>query len=63
MRIDELLAIQDGEGSAKGPGLFLYTRGMPATILLNVCTPLGLVNGAKGIAAGLVHHPNGKALN
>ena len=63
LRIDDLLAIQDGEGSAKGPGLFLYTRGMPATILLNVCTPLGLVNGAKGIAAGLVHHPNGKALN
>jgi ATP-dependent exoDNAse (exonuclease V) alpha subunit len=62
LKIDELLGTQDGEGSAKGPGLFLYTQGMPVTILYNVCTPLGLVNGAKGIAAGIVPDPNGKPL-
>jgi hypothetical protein len=39
-------ACQDGEGTAKGPGLFLYTKGMPVTILFNICTPLGLVNEA-----------------
>lgn len=59
LRIDELLGIQDGQGNAKGPGLFLYTRGMPITILYNICTPLGLVNGARGIAAGIVPDPNG----
>jgi hypothetical protein len=62
LRIDELLATQDG-GSAKGPGLFLYTQGMPITVLYNTCTPLGLVNGARGIAAGIVPDPNGKAFN
>jgi hypothetical protein len=60
LTIDELLETQDGEGDAKGPGLFLYTPGMPITILFNVCTHLGLVNGATGTAAGIVPHPNGK---
>ena len=62
LRVDELLGIQDGEGTAKGPGLFLYTRGMPVTILYNICTPLGLVNGAKGTAAGIVLDPKSKQL-
>jgi hypothetical protein len=59
LRIEKLLSIQDGEGTAKGPGLFLYTKGMPVTILYNINTPLGLVNGARGIAAGIVPHPEG----
>ena len=62
LRVDDLLGIQDGEGTAKGPGLFLYTKGMPVTILFNSCTPLGLVNGARGTAAGIVPHPDGKPL-
>ena len=62
LKIDNLLGTQDGEGTAKGPGLFLYTRGMPVTILYNICTALGLVNGAKGIAAGIVLDPNSKPL-
>jgi PIF1-like helicase len=57
--IDLLLRTQDGDGNAKGPGLFLYTQGMPITILYNICTPLGLVNGARGTAAGIVPDPNG----
>jgi hypothetical protein len=62
LKIDELLGTQDGEGTAKGPGLFLYTQGMPVTILYNISTPLGLVNGAKGRAAGIVPNPNSKPL-
>ena len=57
--IDKLLETPDGD-HAKGPGLFLYTKGMPITILYNSCTPLGLVNGARGMAAGIVPDPNGK---
>jgi hypothetical protein len=30
LRVDDLLAMQDGDGDAKGPGLFLYTKGMPS---------------------------------
>jgi hypothetical protein len=62
LRVDELLGSQDGEGTAKGPGLFLYTQGMPVAILYNTCTPLGLVNGARGTAAGIVPHPESKPL-
>jgi hypothetical protein len=39
------------------PGLFFYTSQMPATVLTNSCTPLGLVNGARGIATGVVVDP------
>ena len=59
--IDKLLETPDGD-HAKGPGLFLYTKEMPITILYNICTPLGLVNGARGTAAGIVPDPNGKLL-
>jgi len=58
--MEDLLATQDGDGTAKGPGLFLYTGGMPVTILYNISTPLGLVNGARGTAAGVVPHPDGR---
>jgi hypothetical protein len=62
LRVDELLGSQDGEGTTKGPGLFLYTQGMPVAILYNTCTPLGLVNGARGTAVGIVPHPKSKPL-
>jgi hypothetical protein len=58
--IDHILGTQDGEGMAKGPGLFYYTAKMPISVLFNVCTPLGLVNGAIGIAEGVVVHPASK---
>jgi hypothetical protein len=32
---------------------------MPAVVLTNICTPLGLVNGAAGIAVGIVIDPAG----
>jgi hypothetical protein len=62
LRIDNLLGTQDGEGTVKGPGVFLYMKGMPVTIFFNICTPLGLVNGDREIAAGIVLHPDGKLL-
>ena len=63
LRMEDLLAAQDGDGTAKGPGLFLYTRGMPVTILYNINTRLGLVNGARSTAAGIVPHPDGRFLS
>jgi hypothetical protein len=47
LRLDDLLGTQDGGGTAKGPGLFIYTKGMLVTILFNISTPLGFVNGAR----------------
>ncbi|KAH8586713.1 hypothetical protein B0O99DRAFT_49905 [Bisporella sp. PMI_857] len=41
------------------PGLFLYTPEMPAILLTNICTALGQVNGARGIASGIVVDPTG----
>jgi hypothetical protein len=36
------------------PGLFLYTPELPAILLTNICTALGQVNGACGIASGIL---------
>jgi hypothetical protein len=44
------------------PGLFLYTPQMPAILLTNICTALGQVNGARGIASGIVVDPTGTSL-
>lgn len=41
------------------PGLFLYTPNMPSVILTNICTRLGLFNGATGTAVGIVVDPAG----
>jgi hypothetical protein len=32
---------------------------MPAILLTNICTALGQVNGARGIASGIVVDPTG----
>ena len=55
----ELLTIQDGEGKCLGPGLLYYCRGMPACLLSNVFTKLGIVNGARGIVQGFIPHHQG----
>lgn len=38
-------------------GLFLYTPTIPAVILTNICTLLGLVNGTAGTSVGIVVDP------
>ena len=42
----ELLTIQDREGNYIRPGLLYYYKKMPACLLSNVCTKLGMINGA-----------------
>jgi hypothetical protein len=56
--VDKLLEMQDGS-NVKGPGLLLYTQNMPAAVLSNISTHLGLVNGAQGRAVGVVPDPDG----
>ena len=37
-------------GKLKGPGLLVFTKGMPVMLLHNTKTSLGLVNGMTGTA-------------
>lgn len=60
LHADDLLQQPDQGTKIPFPGLFLYTRNMPAVILTNICTPLSLVNGASGIAIGIVVDPTGR---
>jgi hypothetical protein len=55
----DALLTEDGDG-LKGPGLLMYTLGMPVMLLHNVYTEGGLVNGLRGTAVGVVHDPNAK---
>ena len=52
-----LLRLPDKGADIPFPSLFFYTP--PTTVLTNSCTPLGLVNGARGIATGVVVDPTG----
>jgi hypothetical protein len=60
LRADDLLQQPDQGTKIPFPGLFLYTPNMPAVILTNICTPLGLVNGGSGTAIGIVVDPTGR---
>jgi hypothetical protein len=59
LRMEDLLQQADDGAKIPFPGLFFYTRGMPATILANICTPMGQVNGTRGTASGIVVDPTG----
>ena len=56
--IDKLLEVQDSS-DVKSPGLLMYTKGMPAAVLSNISTLLGIVNGAQGRAIGVIPDPDG----
>lgn len=60
LHLDDLLQIPDQGTKIPFPGLLLYTRNMPAMVLTNICTPLGLVNGATGRAVGVSIDPTGR---
>jgi Helitron helicase-like domain at N-terminus/PIF1-like helicase len=60
---EELLRLPDQGANIPFPGLFFYTSQMPATVLTNSCTLMGLVNGARGIATGVVVDPTGTFSN
>jgi hypothetical protein len=59
---EDLLQQSDQGTKILFPGLFLYTPHMPAILLTNICTALGQVNGARGIASGIVVDPTGTSL-
>ena len=61
--LEELLQQMDQGSRIPFQGLFLYTPGMPVMILANICTLLGHVNGAHGIASGIVVDPTGKCFH
>jgi hypothetical protein len=63
LRIEDLLQQKDQGTRNPFQGLFFYTPGMPAAILTNICTPLGHVNGALGIASDIVVDPTGTSLH
>lgn len=49
-----LFETQDGEGNCTGLGLLFYCKGIPAYLLANQCTPLGIVNGTRAIVHRVV---------
>lgn len=60
LKAEDLLKQTDQGTKIPFPGLFLYSRNMPAVMLTNVCTRIGQVNGAAGTAVGVVLDPAGK---
>ena len=42
--------------------LVIYCKGMPAGLLANQCTPLGIVNGARVVVYGFVPYPDSTLL-
>ncbi|KAJ5098843.1 hypothetical protein N7532_005844 [Penicillium argentinense] len=61
LRAEDLLQQPDQGTKIPFPGLFLYTRNMPAVILTNICSRIGQVNGALGTVVGVVLDPTGKS--
>jgi hypothetical protein len=56
---EDLLQQTDQSTTIPFPGLFIYTPGIPIILLTNICTALGQVNSARGIASGIVIDPAG----
>lgn len=62
LHADDLLQQPDQGTKIPFPGLSLYTPNMPAVVLTNVCTLLGLVNGAAGMAVEVAIDLTGKLI-
>ena len=62
LRTEDLLQQTNQGTRIPFPGLFLYTPEMPTILLTNICTALGQVNGARGIASGIIVNPTGMPL-
>ena len=63
LTVDDLLKQTDQGSMVPFQGLFLYTLGMPAIILANICSLLGHVNGTRGIVSGIVLDPTGMSFH
>lgn len=55
-----LFQAQDEEDNCTRPGILLYCKKMPACLLTNQCTPLGMINSARAIVYRVLPHPNNK---
>ena len=62
LRFDNILEPQHEGVNIPFPDIFLYTPGMPATVLANVCSSCGLVNGSLGTVTSVILEPRGKSL-
>src|SRR5438552_13458556 len=54
LSLEHLLQQFDKGTAIPFPGLLLYTKNMPAILLTNTCSALGLVNGARGTTVRIV---------
>ena len=61
LHADDLLGRPEQGAKIPVPELMLYTLSMPTMVLTNICTPVGLVNGAIGEAVGVVVDPEGES--
>jgi hypothetical protein len=57
--VDDLLGIPKQGTKVPSPGLLLYTASMPAMVLTNISTQVGLVNRASGRAIGIIINSTG----
>ena len=57
--LHDLLSHADESTKCPFPGLFMYSLDMPIMVLTNVCTSMGLVNGAIGTAVGIIPDSSG----
>jgi hypothetical protein len=58
--LKDILSQQDEGVNIPSQGLFLYTAGMPCMVLANINSMIGLVNGSRGTATGIIVDPDGK---
>jgi hypothetical protein len=61
LSLEDIFSQEDEGVKIPSQGLFVYTAGMPCMVLANENGKLGLVNGCRGIATGIVIEPDGKA--
>ncbi len=59
IQYEDLLGIQEDDRNATGSGILHYCKEMPAMVLANQCTLLGIVNGARAILHGVIPYPEG----
>lgn len=57
-----LFQAKDRKGNCTGPDLLLYYKRIPACLLANQCTSLGIIYGTKAIIYGVVSHSNNKVI-
>lgn len=58
-----LLKTQNEERNYIGPGLLLYYKKMPAYLLVNQYTPLGIINDVRAIIHKVVLYLNSKNIS